>query len=90
MCSVDKLIHQIVFKNPAGEESGSCEAPFKVNKGQVFCNGKFNINQDLTTSTTTLIIKKSERPYGEWKCYHGTNIGSDSVDIKIPGKYWTT
>jgi hypothetical protein len=26
--------------------------------------------------------------YGEWKCDHGTNIGSDRLDIKMPGKYW--
>ena len=90
MCSVDKLIHQIGFKNPAGEESGNCGAPFRVGRRHVFCDSKSNINQDLTTNTTTLIIKKNEHIYGEWKCYHGTNIGSDSVDIKMPGKYWTT
>jgi hypothetical protein len=38
-----------VFGNPAGEESGYCGAPLRIGKGQVFCNGKFNINQDLTT-----------------------------------------
>jgi hypothetical protein len=26
--------------------------------------------------------------YGEWTCKHGTNTGSDSVDINMPGKYW--
>jgi hypothetical protein len=68
----------------------NCGAPLRIGKGQVFCNGKFNINQDLTTNTTTLIIKKNELMYGEWKCHHGIHIGSDSVDIKMPGKYWTT
>jgi hypothetical protein len=38
----------------------------------------------LTTNTTTLIIKKYKHIYGEWKCNHGTYIGSDSVDIKMP------
>jgi hypothetical protein len=74
-----------MFKNPAGEENGNCGAPFRVGNESVFCNTKFNINQDLTTNTTTLIIKKNKLIYGEWKCYHGTNIGSDSVDIKMPG-----
>ena len=90
ICRVDRLKYQIVFGNPAGEESGYCGAPLRIGKGQVFCNGKFNINQDLTTNTTTLIIKKNELMYGEWKCHHGIHIGSDSVDIKMPGKYWTT
>jgi hypothetical protein len=76
-----------MFKNSAGEENGNCGAPLRVGKGIVFCNGKFNINQDLTTNTTTLIIEKSKLIYGRWKCNHGTNIGSDSVDIKMPGKY---
>ena len=79
-----------MFKNPAGKENGYCGAPFRVGKGKIFCNGKFNINQDLTTNTTTLIIEKSKFIYGRWKCNHGTNIGSDSVDIKMPDKYWTT
>jgi hypothetical protein len=56
ICSVDKLINQIVFKNPDGKENGYCGAPFRVGKGKVFCNGTFIINQDLTTNTTTLII----------------------------------
>ena len=86
VCSVDRLVHQIVFTNPAGKESGNCGPPIRI-KRIVFCNKKFNINQDLTTNTTTLIIKKNKLIYGEWKCYHGTNIGSDSVDIKMPGKY---
>jgi hypothetical protein len=76
-----------MFKNSAEEEHGNCGAPLRVGKGFVFCNGKFNINQDLTTNTTTLIIEKSKLIYGRWKCNHGTNIGSDSVDIKMPGKY---
>ena len=84
---VDMLKFQIVFKNPAGEESGNCEAPIRIGKGIVECSGKFKISQDLTTNTTTLIIKKNKLIYGEWKCYHGSHIGSDSVDIKIPGKY---
>ena len=42
----------------------------------------------MTTNTTTLIIKKNKLIYGEWKCNHGTNIGSDSLDINMPGKYW--
>jgi hypothetical protein len=54
-----------MFKNPAGEENGNCEEPIRI-KGKVFCNTKFNINQDLTTDTTTLIIKKNEFMYGEW------------------------
>jgi hypothetical protein len=47
-----------VFTNSAGEENGNRGAPLRVGKGNFFCNGKFNINQDLTTNTTTLIIKK--------------------------------
>ena len=89
ICRVDRLRYTIVFENPAGEQSGNCLAPIRV-VGHVLCNEKFNIIQNLTTNTTTLIIKKSELIYGEWKCYHGTSIGSDSVDIKMPGKYWTT
>jgi hypothetical protein len=77
-----------MFINPAGEENGKCGAPFRVGKGQVFCNKTFNIDQDLTKNITTLTVKKNELMYGEWKCNHGTNIGSDSVDIKMPGKYW--
>ena len=90
ICRVDRLLYQIVFENPAGEESGNCLAPIRIGKGHVYCNGKFNIIQDLTTNTTTLIIEKSKLIYGRWKCNHGTNIGSDSVDINMPGKYWTT
>ena len=88
VCSVDRLLFGIVFKNPAGKESGSCGAPLRVGKGFAFCNE--NINQDLTTNTTTIVIKKSELIYGEWKCYHGINRGSDSADIKMQGKYLTT
>jgi hypothetical protein len=55
-------------------------SPLRI-KGEVFCNKKFNINQNLTTNTTTLIIKKSELIYGEWTCNHGTRIGSDSVNL---------
>ena len=88
ICSVDKLKYQIMFINPAGEENGKCGAPFRVGKGIVFCNGTFNINQDLKTNTTTLIIEKSKLIYGRWKCYHGTHIGFGSLDIKMPGKYW--
>jgi hypothetical protein len=76
-----------MFINPAGDESGNCGAPHRVGKEQVFCNNKFNINQDLKTNTTTLIIEKSKLIYGRWKCYHGTNNGSDSLDINNPGKY---
>ena len=83
---VDILKFPIMFKNPDGEESGNCEEPIRIT-GEVFCNKKFNINQNLTTNTTTLIIKKNELMYGEWKCYHGTNIGSDSVDIQMTSKY---
>ena len=75
-----------MFTNPAGRENGDCGQPLRI-KGLVFCNTMFNINQDLTTNTTTLIIKKNELMYGEWKCDHGTNTASDSVDIKMPGKY---
>jgi hypothetical protein len=75
-----------MFKNPAGEENGICGAPLRVGQGTVFCNEKFNINQDLTTNTTTLNIKKNKLIYGEWKCDHGTHTGFDSVDIKMPGK----
>jgi hypothetical protein len=67
--------------------SGNCEEPFRVGKGEVFCNKAFNINQDLTKNTTTLNVKKNELMYGLWKCKHGTNIGADSVEIKMPGKY---
>ena len=89
ICSVDKLIYQIVFRNPAGEENGNCGPPIRVKKEKVFCdNETFNINQDLTANRTTLTIKKNKLMYGEWKCDHGTNTGSDSVDIKMPGKYW--
>ena len=77
-----------MFINPAGKENGKCGSPIRIEEGRVFCNKKFNINQDLTTDTTTLIIKKNELMYGEWKCKHGTNTGSDSVDINMPGKYW--
>ena len=90
ICRVDRLRYGIVFENPAGEENGNCEAPFRFGIERAFCNGKFNIHQDLATNTTTLTIKKSELIYGEWKCYHGIHIGSDSVDIKMPGKYWKT
>jgi hypothetical protein len=55
---------------------------------QLYHGENNNINQDLTTDTTTLIIKKNELRYGEWNCYHGTHIGFDSLDIKMPGKYW--
>ena len=87
MCRVDRLKYPIMFKNPAGKERGRCGAPFRVGKGKVFCSGKFNINQNLKTNTTTSIIKKNELMYGKRKCDHGTNIGSDSVDIKMIGKY---
>ena len=87
ICRVDRLKYQIMFINPAGDESGNCGAPHRVGKEQVFCNNKFNINQDLKTNTTTLIIEKSNLIYGRWKCYHGTNNGSDSLDINNPGKY---
>jgi hypothetical protein len=72
----------------AGQESAQCGAPFSVGKGKVFCSETFSINQDLTTNTTTLIVKKNELMHGEWKCNHGTNIRSDSVEINMPGKYW--
>jgi hypothetical protein len=68
ICSVDRLKYPIMFYNPAGEESGNCEEPFRVGKGEVFCKETFNINQDLTKNTTTLIVKKNELMYGEWKC----------------------
>ena len=87
MCRVDRLKYHIIFINPAGAESGNCRAPYRVGKEQVFCNKKFNINQDLKTNTTTLIIEKSKRIYGRWKCYHGSNNGYDSLDINNPGKY---
>jgi hypothetical protein len=90
ICRVERLLFPIVFENPAGEENGECDSPLRHGIDYTFCEGKFNINQDLTTNTTILIIKKSELIYGEWKCYHGTNFESDSVDIKMPGKYWTT
>jgi hypothetical protein len=86
ICSVDRLKYPIMFTNPAGEENGNCGEPFRI-EGIVFCNTKFNINQNLTTNATTLIAKKNELMYGEWKCDHGTNIGSDRLDIKMPGKY---
>ena len=76
-----------MFKNPAGEENGYCGSPIRVINESVFCNGTFNINQNLTTDTTTLIIKKNKFVYGEWKCNHGTNFGFDSLDIKMPCKY---
>jgi hypothetical protein len=47
-----------MFTNPAGEENGNCEAPIRI-KGKIFCNTKFNINQNLTANTTTLTIEKN-------------------------------
>ena len=88
ICRVDRLKYQIVFKNPAGEDSGRCEAPIRIGKGNVECSEKFKISQNLTTNTTTLIMEKTKHIYGEWKCHHGSNIGSDSVDIKMLGKNW--
>ena len=87
MCRVDRLNFQIMFKNPLGDENGNCGEPFRVGKGKDFCQGTFNINQDLKTNTTTLIIEKTKLIYGRWECYHGTNIGSDSLVINKPGKY---
>jgi hypothetical protein len=68
-----------MLTNPAGEENGNCGEPIRIEE-IVFCNGKFNINQDLTTNTTTLIVNKNELMNGEWKCDHGTNIGSDNLE----------
>ena len=48
-----------MFINPAGKENGKCGSPIRIEEGRVFCNKKFNINQDLTTDTTTLIIKRT-------------------------------
>ena len=88
MCTVDRLLYQIAFTGPAEQIMGKCVSPIRIGKGAVACTE--NIIQDLTTNTTTLIIKKNVLMYGEWKCHHGIHIGSDSVDIKMPGKYWTT
>jgi hypothetical protein len=46
-----------------------------------------NIIIIMLGDTTTLIIEKSKRIYGRWKCYHGSNNGYDSLDINNPGKY---
>jgi hypothetical protein len=78
MCTVDRLLYQIAFTGPAEQIMGKCVSQIRIGKGAVACTE--NIIQDLTTNTTTLIVNKNELMNGEWKCDHGTYIGSDNLE----------
>jgi hypothetical protein len=82
-CRVDTLTSDVGFFGPNEHKFGGCFAPIHQRNDSKRCSD--NITQDLTTNTTTLFLKETNKSMsGVWRCTHGTNIGEDWLNITIP------
>ena len=82
-CRVDTLTSKVNFFGPNKQEFGGCVAPIHPRNDSKSCLD--NITQDLTTNTTTLVLKKTNTSRsGAWRCTHGTKRGEDWLNITIP------
>ena len=81
-CRVDTLTFEVVFIGPDDQRVGGCFAPIhQLNNSE--CSG--NTTQDLTTNTTTLFLKETDKSMsGVWRCTHGTKTGEDWLNVTIP------
>ncbi|VDI24855.1 Hypothetical predicted protein [Mytilus galloprovincialis] len=83
-CKTDELVFPVVFFSPTGKEIGFCNVPVPT----PLCTPimpNILIKQDMRTHTTILIYKGKidSSMDGKWKCQHGSNVESSTVNITV-------